>query len=88
MQAILFITGIFQWVFGAALLALFWSFLARAWRHARRDSNALSLWALAATAAFLVMNLTESAFQNEQIATLFLFIWALGETAPARAGGD
>jgi O-antigen ligase len=43
---------------------------------ARRD--AWSLWAVTATAAFLVMNLTEVAWQTEQVATLFFFAWLLG----------
>jgi hypothetical protein len=30
--------------------------------------------------AFLVMNLTEVAFQNELVTTFFLFVWALAET--------
>jgi O-antigen ligase len=72
----------------ATLLTLGWVLLARAWQRVRRTSDAWALWALAATAAFFVMNLTESAFQNEQITTLFLFIWTLGETGPAQAGRD
>jgi hypothetical protein len=32
-------------------------------------------------AAFIVMNLTEVAFQNELVATLLLFIWARAEAA-------
>jgi O-antigen ligase len=75
----------------ATLLALCWVFLTRAWRRVRLVSDAWTLWALAATVCFLVMNLTESAFQNEQITTLFLFIWAGAETrstpAPRRQGG-
>ena len=59
----------------AALSALTW----RAWRRARLLPDGLNLWALAACAAFLVMNLTEVAFQNEQVTTLFLFIWTWAE---------
>lgn len=58
------------------LLAVFWSFLAKAWHRARSAPDTVGLLALAAATAFLVMNLTESAFQNEQISTLFLTIWA------------
>ncbi len=62
------------------LLALCWLLLAQAWRRARLSADAWGLWALSATVCFLVMNLTESAFQNEQITTLFLFIWACGQS--------
>ncbi len=68
-----------------ALLALGWALLTRAWQRVRQAPNARTLWALAATTAFFVMNLTESAFQNEQITTLFLFIWTLGEAGPTQA---
>ncbi len=60
------------------LLALFAAFYAgarRAWRE-RRDAPAL--WALAAVAAFAVMNLTETAWQTEQAATFFLLCWLWG----------
>ncbi|MDX6769818.1 MAG: O-antigen ligase family protein [Elusimicrobiota bacterium] len=60
------------------LLALFWAFYAgarRAWLE-RRDAAAL--WSLAATAAFVVMNLTETAWQTEQAATFFLLSWLWG----------
>lgn len=40
--------------------------------------NGWFLWSLSATAAFLFMNMTEAAFQTEQVATLFLAIWLLG----------
>ncbi|MDD5629065.1 MAG: O-antigen ligase family protein [Elusimicrobia bacterium] len=63
----------------AALLTLGAALLAQAWRRCRVEPTALTLWGFAATAGFFVMNLTESAFQNEQIATMFLFIWALGQ---------
>lgn len=62
-----------------ALLTALGLLLARAAARARRDPNGWNLWALSATVAFLVMNLTEVAFQNEQVTTLFLFAWALGE---------
>jgi O-antigen ligase len=60
----------------AVLLSLFGTFLAQAWRRARTSSEPESLLGLAAVTAFLVMNMTESAFQNEQITTLFLAIWS------------
>lgn len=70
-----------------ALLALGSSFLARSWQQARRVLDAANLLALAATTAFIVMNLTESAFQNEQITTLFLAIWAYTQSRALDAEG-
>lgn len=67
------------------LLALLALLLVRAWRAARAHGAAASLWAAAAVPAFLVMNVTETAWQTEQLATLFLLIWALG-TAPRAPG--
>ena len=64
----------------AALLALSWTLLARAWQRVRRAPDAWNLWAWSTTVAFFFMNLTETAFQTEQIATLFLFIWARAES--------
>ena len=66
----------------AAFLTLVGVMLTLAWRRVRRNPDAWNLWAFSATVAFLVMNLTETAFQIEQIATFFLFIWALGEAGP------
>ena len=60
------------------LLALLGLLLIRAWRAARARGDAAALWAAAAVPAFLVMNLTETAWQTEQLATFFLLIWALG----------
>jgi O-antigen ligase len=68
----------------AALLALFGAFLSRAWAGARSAPGPAGLLALGVVTAFLVMNLTESAFQNEQITTLFLAIWAYTDS-PAGA---
>jgi O-antigen ligase len=65
----------------AALGAALWVLTARALRRARRDPNAWALWAWGSMAAFIVMNLTEVAFQNELVATLLLFIWARAEAA-------
>jgi O-antigen ligase len=70
----------------AALLALFAVLLARARRAARARRDAAALWAAAAVPAFLVMNLTETAWQSEQLATLFLLVWALG--AARRRGAE
>ncbi len=56
-----------------------------AWSAVRRETSARALWAFSAFAAFLVMNLTEVAFQNEQLTTLLLFIWAWGTSQPRRA---
>lgn len=71
---------------GLAALALALGVLTvMAWRKALRSPDALSLWGAAAMTGFLVMNLTEVAFQNEQVTTLVLFIWAWSQAAP-RAG--
>jgi O-antigen ligase len=67
----------------AGLAAALGTLLAGAWNSARRDGAGRGLWALSAFAAFLVMNLTEAAFQNEQVTTLVLLVWAWG-TAPSR----
>ncbi len=59
---------------------------ATAWKRARQKPNPWNLWAASALVAFLVMNLTEVAFQNEQVTTLVLFLWAWAEanrSAPA-----
>lgn len=72
---------------GAAALALLIGVLIRgAWRAARRGA-ARGLWAAASVAAFLVMSVTETSFQNEQFATLLLLAWAWG-TAELREGGQ
>jgi O-antigen ligase len=62
----------------AVLLALLGVLLVRAFRAERARRDAASLWAAAAVPAFLVMNLTEVAWQTEQFATLFLLVWAFG----------
>lgn len=62
----------------AALAGLFTVLLWRSWRAMRARSDAASLWSFAAIIAFLVMNITETAFQNEQLSSLFLLIWAFG----------
>ncbi|HAZ07910.1 MAG TPA: hypothetical protein DCZ01_05145 [Elusimicrobia bacterium] len=72
---------------GAAALAFLIGVLVRgAWRAARRGT-ARGLWAAASVTAFLVMSVTETSFQNEQFATLFLLIWAWG-TADLREGEE
>ena len=63
----------------AALFAVLWTMTKRSWDRARASGSAANLWALSACAAFLVMNLTEVAFQTEQVATLMIFIWAYAE---------
>lgn len=50
-----------------------------AWRRAVVRQGPWSLWAVAALAVFFVTNLTETAFQSEQVSALLLTIWALGE---------
>lgn len=62
-----------------ALVAALAALTGRAFSRARRIPNAWNLWAWGAWTAFLVMNLTEVAFQNELVTTLFLFIWAWSE---------
>lgn len=72
-------------VVGLALVAaLFAAFAAASWRAALRGSAA-GLAAFAGTAAFLVMNMTETAWQTEQVAAFFLLIWTWG-AGPRRAG--
>ena len=67
------------------LLAALWLMLLGAWRAEQARRDAWTLWAAAATAAFLVMNLTEVAWQTEQVFTLFIFVWLLGAgPRPAR----
>lgn len=63
----------------AALLAFLYALTARALARVKESATAWNLWALSAMAAFWVMNLTEVAFQNEQVMTLTLFIWAWAE---------
>ncbi len=64
-----------------ALIALFWCLALGAWRAARARGDAWALASWAGTTAFAVMNLTESAWQTEQVGTLFLLLWLLG-TSP------
>ncbi len=69
-------------VIGAiALLILCGTMLARAVRAARVHADARALWSAGAVAILLTMSLTETSFQNEQFATLFLLIWAMGTTS-------
>jgi O-antigen ligase len=65
-----------------ALFSVLGALCLRAWRRARIRPDAANLWALGACAGFLVMNLTEVAFQNEQVCSLLLFIWAWAEGRP------
>lgn len=69
---------------GAALAGVLWTLSARAWHSARRAAGPETLWAAAATAAFLVMNLTETVFQNELISTFLLLVWCGGAAAASR----
>jgi O-antigen ligase len=72
---------------GAALLVLLAALAVRAVRAARETPDARALWSAAAVAAFLLMCVTETSFQNEQFAALFLLIWAWG-TTPLRGRGE
>lgn len=67
-----------------ALLAVLTALTWRAYRRARKIPDGLNLWALSACAAFWTMNLTEVAFQNEQVTTLFLFLWTWAEARHSR----
>lgn len=69
----------------AGLAAVLGALVAGAWAGLRRRQDAKTLWAASALVAFLVMNLTETAFQTEQLATLLLFIWAWGTAQPRQA---
>lgn len=72
-------------VLGAAALAFLLAALVRgAWRSAGL-ATARGLWAAASVAAFLVMGVTETSFQNEQFATLLLLVWAFGSARTSRA---
>ncbi len=71
---------------GATALAILIGVLLRdAWRAAR-TGTARGLWAATSVTAFLIMNMTETSFQNEQFSTLFLLCWAWG-TAGLRKRG-
>lgn len=65
---------------GVALLLLLGALLRRAFRAAFDSTAARPLWAASAVTAVLVMSLTETSFQNEQFASLFLLVWAFGTT--------
>ncbi|MBI5245388.1 MAG: O-antigen ligase family protein [Elusimicrobia bacterium] len=67
------------------LCVFFVTLLHRAWRRAREDPDPWNLWAWSVGVAFLFMNLTETAFQNEQVTTLFLLIMARAEAGRAGA---
>jgi O-antigen ligase len=70
---------------GAAALAAFLGCLwSQAWSRARNGSDPHALWGLACVGAMLVMGLTETAFQTEQVATLLLAAWS----SARRAAGD
>ncbi len=61
-----------------AILAVLITLTVGAWRAAKTRSDAWALAAWAACASFYLMNLTETAWQTEQVGTLFLFVWLLG----------
>lgn len=69
---------------GLALLFLCGALLIRSIRAAREDADTRALWSAGTVAAFLAMSLTETAFQNEQFASLLLLIWAWGTTSLRR----
>jgi O-antigen ligase len=63
----------------AALLLLFTALWNGSFRRVRQDPNAWNLWAWGGITAFLIMNLTEVAFQTEILWMLVLFIWIHAE---------
>ncbi len=68
----------------AVLLILFYVMTARALERARQAPTARNTWAFAAMIAFLVINLGETAFHNELLTSLVIFIWTWAEaTHPA-----
>jgi O-antigen ligase len=74
-----------------ALLSFLGLLTVRAYRRAKLSPTGPNLWAWSAMAAFLVMNLTESTFQVEMMATTVLFIWAWAEanhSRPAESSKD
>ncbi|MBI4375853.1 MAG: O-antigen ligase family protein [Elusimicrobia bacterium] len=66
----------------AALVGVLTSLTLSSWRAAL-SRRPLALWAFGALSAFLVMNLSEVAWQTEQVATLIIFVWALGQNDKA-----
>lgn len=67
-----------------ALLALAAAASLRALFRVRENPTPSNLWAASALAAFGVMGMTEVIFQNEQVATLMLFIWVRAEAEHLR----
>jgi O-antigen ligase len=63
----------------AALGWLLWAMARRAWERARARPGLWTLWSWGATAAFLVMNLTEVALQTEVVWLLAWTLWLAGE---------
>ncbi|HXS99795.1 MAG TPA: O-antigen ligase family protein [Elusimicrobiota bacterium] len=75
-------------ILGAAALLLLLATLSwRCTRAALRSTDARALWSSASIAAFLVMCMTETSFQNEQFASLLLLVFALG-TNRLRTSGE
>lgn len=71
----------------SALAGLLGTLSWRAWRAARRGGST-GLWAAASMTAFLCLAITETSFQNEQFATLLLFVWAWGTREVRSPAGD
>lgn len=63
----------------AALGWLLWAMARRAWERAEAKPGPWTLWSWGATAAFLVMNLTEVALQTEVVWLLAWTLWLAGE---------
>lgn len=68
-----------------ALGFLLWTMLRRAYERVRTAPSFWSYWAWGATAAFLVMNLTEVALQTELVWLLVWTIWCAAEAEGARS---
>lgn len=62
----------------AALLSVFGVLGWLTFDAARRNGGFGALWAWGSMTAFVAMNMTENAFQNEQVSTAFLFICLMG----------
>lgn len=69
----------------AALLLLGGVFALRSFQRAALEPTAWTLWAAGASAAFFVMNLTETAFETELVWMLMLWIWLWAESATRRS---
>ena len=68
-----------------ALLLLLGAFWLRSWQRAKQQADAWNLWALGTSTAFVVMNVTEVAFQTELLWMLVFFVWVRAEAGHREA---